>query len=82
MKVNVRMDKSFVDDVAAHAKTVGRSTPKQVELWARLGRLVEQNPELTYDFIKEAALAKIEYDAGLVSFRKGGLTPIGGDVRD
>jgi hypothetical protein len=47
-----------------------RSTPKQIEHWAKVGRIVEQNPDLTYDFIKGLLLAMEEEDGEPYSFER------------
>jgi hypothetical protein len=40
--------------------------PKQIEYWARLGK-VEDNPELPLQFIKETLLAAQEAKAGMLT---------------
>ena len=46
------------------AKTLNRTTPKQIEHWARIGEIMEDNPELPYRFIRQTILAKAEKEAG------------------
>jgi len=52
------------DDMISQAKRYGaiysRSTPKQIEYWAQIGKIAEENPELSYNFIKDMLLAKAE----------------------
>jgi len=46
--------------------------PKQIEHWARLGKAVEDNPELPVQFIKDTLLAVEEAKAGpLAEYRFG-----------
>ncbi len=40
--------------------------PKQIEHWAKIGRIAEDNPDLTFSFINEILLAKAEMDNGKV----------------
>jgi len=32
--------------------------------WARIGKIAEENPDLSYDFIKNILLGKIEAESG------------------
>jgi len=34
------------------SKNSNHSIAKQIEHWARIGRIAEENPDLTYEFIK------------------------------
>ena len=67
MATSVRLDDSFVEDVKVHADALSRSLPKQIEHWAKIGQIVEENPDLSYAFIKEVLLAKSEVQQGLVT---------------
>jgi hypothetical protein len=40
--------------------------PKQIEYWAKIGQIVEDNPDLPYSFIKETMLAQSEMENGRV----------------
>lgn len=55
-----------------HATEQHRSVPKQIEYWARLGKAVEDNPELPYQFIKDTLLAVAEAQTGQYSEYKFG----------
>jgi hypothetical protein len=67
MAISIRLDDDFVNDVKIHAEASSRSVPKQIEHWAKIGRIAEDNPDLPYAFILEALLAKSEVDNGKVS---------------
>jgi hypothetical protein len=49
-----------------------RSVPKQIEYWARLGKAVEDNPELPLQFIKDTQLSIAEANVGHVAEYKFG----------
>ncbi|KGT94011.1 ParD-like family protein [Pantoea sp. JGM49] len=66
MATSVRLDDDFVEDVKTHAEAMSRSVPKQIEHWAKIGRIAEDNPDLTFSFINEILLAKAEMDNGKV----------------
>ncbi len=46
------------------AKALNRTTPKQIEHWAKIGEMMEDNPDLPYEFVKQAIIAKAEKEAG------------------
>jgi len=63
------------DDLALNAKTRSqvekRSMTSQVEYWAKIGKIAEDNPDMPFSFIKEILIAqeeaktqKIEYVFG------------------
>ncbi|NIE72756.1 ParD-like family protein [Pantoea sp. Acro-807] len=67
MATSVRLDDDFVEDVKTHADAMSRSVPKQIEHWAKIGRIAEDNPDLPFSFINEILLAKSEVDNGKVT---------------
>ncbi|MCW8108336.1 ParD-like family protein [Alteromonas ponticola] len=38
--------------------------PKQIERWAKIGGMMEDNPGLPYEFVKQAIISKAEKDTG------------------
>jgi hypothetical protein len=58
------------DDLVKSAKTVAvaehRSLAGQVEHWAAIGRVAEENPDLPFSMLREILRAKAEAEAGLV----------------
>ncbi|CNH53325.1 Protein of uncharacterised function (DUF3423) [Yersinia thracica] len=67
MAISIRLDEDFVTDVKIHAEASSRSVPKQIEHWAKIGRIAEDNPDLPYNFILETLLAKSEIEHKKVS---------------
>ena len=55
-------------DLVARAKVIGsaksRSAAKQIEHWAKIGKIMEDNPDLPYGFVKEILIAQAEKEAG------------------
>ncbi|WP_159564750.1 ParD-like family protein [Budvicia diplopodorum] len=78
MATSIRLDDDFVTDVKIYAEASSRSVPKQIEHWAKIGRIAEDNPDLPYSFILETLLAKGEVDNQKVS-RYVRKTPRSGD---
>ncbi|OUE46742.1 hypothetical protein BZY95_01330 [Billgrantia desiderata SP1] len=61
---SVRLDHELVEKASIMAKAMNRSTPKQIEHWARIGEMMEDNPDLPYEFVRQAIIAKAEREAG------------------
>ena len=66
MATSVRLDDSFVAHAKVHAEAEHRSVPKQIEYWAKVGQIMIDNPDLSYQFVQEALLATEEMKRGLV----------------
>jgi len=64
MAKSVRLDDEFIQEVEIYAEANHRSIPKQIEHWAQIGRAAEDNPDLSYEFIRDALLATIEIKSG------------------
>jgi len=56
------------EELAGEAKKFGRidhrSLAGQIEHWARMGKCVEQNPDLPYSLLKEILIGLDELDQG------------------
>jgi len=61
---SIRLDQELIEQAAIMGKALNRSTPKQIEHWARIGQIMEDNPDLPYEFVKQAIIAQAERDAG------------------
>jgi VIT1/CCC1 family predicted Fe2+/Mn2+ transporter len=59
------------DDLVSNAKMVSkvekRSIKDQIEHWATIGKMAEENPELSYTLIKEILKGLSEIESGRVS---------------
>lgn len=64
MAVALKLSDELIEIAKPHAAAEHRSVPKQIEYWARLGKAVEENPELPLQFIKDTLLAVAEANAG------------------
>jgi hypothetical protein len=72
MGIALKLSDELIDLARPHAAAEHRSVPKQIEYWARLGKAVEDNPELPIQFIKDTLLAVAEANAGQISEYKFG----------
>lgn len=67
MSKSIRIDGNLVQDAEIVAKATNRTTPRQIEHWAHIGRIAEDNPDLPYGFIRDALIATEEVKAGKVT---------------
>ncbi len=67
--MNVNLSQDLVDKARKYASVYSRSVPKQIEHWAKLGRIAEENPDLPYSFIRDILLAKEEDEWVPVEFK-------------
>ncbi len=61
---SIRLDQDLVDRASVIAKALNRTPPKQIEHWAKIGEMMEDNPDLPYEFVRQAIIAKAEKEAG------------------
>jgi predicted transcriptional regulator len=61
---SIRLDQQLIEKATIIAKALDRTTPKQIEHWAKIGEIMEDNPDLPYEFVKQAIIAKAEREAG------------------
>lgn len=67
MAKSIRLDEKFVQEAQVYAEANHRSVPKQIEYWATIGRIAEDNPDLPYEFIRDSLVAKAELVQGKVT---------------
>ncbi len=66
MPTAVKLSDSIVSDAKTTSKVLNRSIAGQIEHWAKIGKIVEENPDLTYEFIKEILISQQEAKEGLL----------------
>jgi hypothetical protein len=64
MSKAVKISEALAAAAALFAKVEHRSVAGQVEYWARLGKIAEENPDLPISFIKDILLGREELRAG------------------
>ena len=60
----VKLSDNIISEAKVMSKALNRSLAGQIEHWAKIGRLAEENPNLTYEFIKNILIAQQEAAAG------------------
>ena len=56
MPVAIKISEALVSNARVYSKVNNRSLTGQIEFWAKIGKCAEENPDLTYDQIKEILL--------------------------
>jgi len=62
----VKLSEKIVSDAKIMSKALNRSVAGQIEYWAKIGKIGEENPDLTYEFIKNILVSREEAAAGKV----------------
>lgn len=61
---SVKLSEDILLEAKVMSKALNRSLAGQIEHWAKIGRLAEENPNLTYEFIKNILIAQQEAAVG------------------
>ncbi|MCP3890426.1 MAG: hypothetical protein GY702_16375 [Desulfobulbaceae bacterium] len=64
MATAVRISDTLLKDARKYSKVDHRSLTGQIEHWARIGKCAEENPNLTYELIKEIFIGIEELNQG------------------
>ncbi len=58
----IKLSDQLVNDATAYAKVEHRSAPKQIEYWARIGKIADENPDLPLGFVKDVLVGMQEVE--------------------
>lgn len=72
MSKAIKLSDELVNDALLNGKAQERSAPKQIEYWAKIGKIATENPDLPYSFIQGLLLGVEEIKADEVSEYKFG----------
>jgi hypothetical protein len=64
MSIGVRLSDNLINEAKILAKVENRSVPGQIEYWAKIGKVAEQNPDLPFNLIREILIGLEELDSG------------------
>jgi len=56
----VKLSDEIVAEAKIISKALNRSVAGQIEYWAKIGKIAEENPDLTYEFIKNIIISQQE----------------------
>lgn len=60
----VKISDDLVNKAKIKSKIFKRSTAGQIEYWAKIGQMIEENPDLPLPFIQDILTGKEEIKAG------------------
>jgi hypothetical protein len=60
----VRVSEKLVREARIFSKVDQRSVTGQIEHWAKIGKCAEENPDLTYNLIKDILIGLVELEQG------------------
>ena len=63
MTTAVRVSNDLVKDAKIYGKIDKRSITGQIEYWAKIGKIAEENPDLSYNLIKELLIGIEQLDS-------------------
>jgi len=63
MSIAVRISNELIKEARTLSKVENRSVTGQIEYWAKIGKIAEQNPSLSYKLIKEILIGIEELDS-------------------
>ena len=72
MATAVRVSDMLLKEARLVSSVENRSVTGQIEYWAKIGKCAEENPDLTYNLIKDILLGLEELEHGEVSEYKFG----------
>lgn len=64
MSTAVRISDDLINSAKKVSKIENRSLTGQIEYWAKIGRIAEENPEMSYKLIKDILLGLEEIETG------------------
>ena len=67
MATALRVSEELAQEARKYSQVDHRSITGQIEHWARIGKCAEENPDLTYDLIKDILIGIEELDQGDLS---------------
>jgi len=65
MSTAIKISKEIADEAKLSAKVTRRSMAGQVEYWAFIGKIAEDNPDLSFLVIKDLLLGRQQLKEGL-----------------
>ena len=63
----IQLSNDIILEAGKYASVYTRSLSMQIEHWARIGKIAEENPDLAYSFIEDVLIGKAELDNGNVT---------------
>lgn len=68
MPIAVRISDDLVKKARSRSRALNRSVSGQIEYWAKIGEIAEDNPDIPFSFIQEILI-------GIEQVKEGEVTP-------
>ena len=67
MSTAVRISNALVKEAKINSKVENRSITGQIEYWAKIGKIAEENPDISFSLMKEILLGfeQLDSDEGI-----------------
>ena len=69
MASTIKLSDRLLKDARLSGHATSRTPPRQIEYWARLGQIAEENPDLSFRFVHDILVSIKDVDTG----KPGGL---------
>lgn len=63
---SVNLNSKLIAEATCEGESLNRTPSKQIEHWAKIGKMAEENPDLPYDFLKRVLTGMAELESGKV----------------
>lgn len=67
MNTTIKLPGSVVEEAKKYSVLYDRSVPKQITHWCKIGKIAEENPDLSYNLIKDMLFSLQEAEQGEIS---------------
>jgi archaellum component FlaD/FlaE len=68
MAINVKLSEALVEEARRSADADHRSLPRQIEFYYRIGKIAEENPDLSFKFIRDIMKSDAEESTSAYKF--------------
>ena len=67
MPTAIQLSELLIEEAKPYAQAMNRSAAEQIEYWARLGKVAEENPDLPMPMLQDMLVSMEEVKAGNLS---------------
>ncbi len=67
MPRSIKLSDELISAATVTGKALHRSPPRQIEYWARIGKIAEENPDLPLGMVRDILISQEEVAAGDIS---------------
>jgi len=64
MSIAIKLSDVLIQEAKPYAQAMHRSVPQQIEYWARLGKVAEENPDLPINMLQDMLVSIEEAKVG------------------